>query len=189
MISESGDGRAALTAVRKHRPDVVIMDISMPKLNGIEATRKIHKEYPKTRMIALTIHDDVEYVAEMMRAGASGYLLKHCASRELIEAVHTVARGDTYLSPGIASALVTDYLRKVPSSAKPSFSALTEREREILQLLAEGIRPQQIGEQLHVSRKTIETHRRRIMQKLNVKTEADLVKRAIRNGVSSIDLP
>lgn len=186
VIGETGDGRAVLQLVRELSPNVVVMDISMPNLNGIEATRQITAEYPHVKVIALSMHSHRRFVFEMLKAGASGYLLKDCAFEELAAAIRAVVKGETYLSPRIAGIVVEGFVGSL-TVISPVFSLLTAREREVLQLLAEGKTTKQIASQIHVSIKTIETHRQRIMKKLNVKSVAELTKFAIREGLASLE--
>lgn len=187
IIAQAQDGRETIELVKKHSPDVVIMDIGMPGLNGIEATRHIASEYPKVKIIALSMHSDKKFVKEMLKAGASGYLLKNCAFEELDKAVRIVSSGKTYLSPSISDVIVDNYVRTSSETAHTVFSVLSNREREVLQLLAEGQNTKQIAMSLHVSPKTIETHRSKIMQKLDIDNIADLTKYAIREGLTSLE--
>ncbi|MRR37867.1 response regulator transcription factor, partial [bacterium] len=167
------------------KPDVVLMDLSMPDMNGIEATRRIAETSGGSRVLALSMHSDKRFVVESLAAGAKGYLLKDCASEELVGAIRTVAAGDTYLSPQIAGLIVSDYLDKGPSSPTPS-ARLTTREREVLQLFAEGKSTKEVAFLLSVSVKTIETHRIQIMRKLNIRSLAELTKYAIREGITTL---
>lgn len=188
VIAEAGDGRTAVSLARNLGADVIIMDISMPDMNGIEATRQITAEHPATKVIGLSMHSDRRFVAQVLRSGASGYLLKDCAFDELTRAVQAVTAGQTYLSPGIAGPVIEDYLRRVGEADRvEGNSPLSEREREVLQLLAEGRSTKQIAGMLQVSGKTVETHRRRIMEKLGIFSVAELTKYAIREGLTSED--
>ncbi len=187
VIGEAENGRKALKIAQKIRPNVVIMDVTMPDMNGIEAARKIVTEIPGVRVIALSMHSDRRFVLGMLEAGASGYLIKDCAFDELAKAVRSVATGQTYLSPSIADVLVKGYLDKVNEKISVARSPLTEREREILQLLAEGQSSKEIAAHLGVSVKTVETHRRNMMQKLNMRSVAELTKYAIREGFISVE--
>jgi DNA-binding NarL/FixJ family response regulator len=175
------DGHGAVRLARELEPDVVILDISMPGLNGIEAADLILAERPKSRVIALSVHSDRRFVSRILQAGASGYLLKNCASKELVEAIRIVAGGETYVSPKVAGVLVKDYLGKLD---KPG--VLSQREREVLQLIAEGQSTKQIGVILFISPKTVERHRKQIMEKLNLYNVADLVKYAIKEGITGL---
>ncbi|MFO0752330.1 MAG: response regulator transcription factor [Thermodesulfovibrionales bacterium] len=185
VIAEAEDGREAVQLVRKMAPEIVVMDIAMPDLNGIEAARQIMAEQPGIKVIALSMHSDKRFVMEMLKAGASAYLLKDCAFEELVLAIRAVMENKTYLSPGIAGVVVEDFIHS--RKEEPSvFSVLTDREREVLQLLAEGETTKEIASHLRVSIKTIETHRNRIMDKLGIHTIAELTKYAIREGLTSL---
>jgi len=187
VAGEAQDGRTAVQLVEKLLPDVVIMDVSMPDLNGIEASRQITSRFPNVKIIALSMHSDTLFVAEMLRSGASGYLLKDCAFEELARAIRTVIAGKTYLSPAISGVVVDDYLHRLSKTEFSTARLLTNREREVLQLLAEGKSTKQIALKLHISPKTVETHRRQIMDKLNLHTIAELTKYAIRKGLTSLE--
>ena len=187
VIAEAEDGRQAVKFAKELLPDIVIMDIGMPDLNGIEATRQIVSDLPDIRIIALSMHSDRRFVAQMFKAGASGYLLKDCAFEELSRAVHSVLANQTYLSPEITGPVMEDYVRHLSRGDGSGFSVLTAREREIVQLLAEGNSARHVAESLHVSVKTIETHRQQIMTKLNLGSVAELIKYAIREGLTSLD--
>jgi len=187
VIGEAENGRKALKMAEKIRPNVVIIDVTMPDMNGIEATRKMVTEVPGVKVIALSMHSDRRIVLGMLEAGASGYLMKDCAFDELAKAVRSVSTGQTYLSPSIADVLVKGYLDKVNEKLSVARSPLTEREREILQLLAEGRSSKEIAAHLGVSVKTVETHRRNMMQKLNMRSVAELTKYAIREGLTSLE--
>lgn len=185
VVGEAGDGREAVKKAEALKPDVVVMDISMPILNGIEATRQIAKSLPKTKILILTVHENDQLATEILNAGATGYLLKDAASEELIAAIRAVYRGDSYLSPSIAKRVIAQYLDfargKVPPEEK--FSDLTAREREILQLIAEGYSNKEIAQMLYISEKTVKTHRENIMRKLDLHSVAELVRYAIRRGI------
>lgn len=187
VIAEAGDGTTTVKLARKLKPEVVIMDITMPDLNGIEATRQIMAELLNVKVIALSMHSDRRFVVGMLKAGASGYLLKDCAFDELIHTVHTVVSNRIYLSPGITDIVVDDYLRQMSTTNSSVTSMLTNREREVLQLLAEGKTTKQIADHLYLSVKTIETHRRQIMVKLDIHSIAELTKYAIREGLTSLE--
>jgi len=189
VVGEADNGRKAVQMAQEKKPDVVVMDVSMPDLNGIEATTQIIESLPETRVIALSMHSDKRFVMGMLRAGASGYLLKDCASQELANAILQVAGGKKYLSPEITGVVIGDILLQGESSEEvaTATSQLSPREREVLQLIAEGWSTKQIASHLYVSIKTIETHRRQIMKKLDLHSIADLTKYAIREGLTSIE--
>lgn len=189
VIGEAEDGHSIVRMVGKLSPTVVVMDISMPGLNGIEATRQITKMYPQTKILALSMHVDDHYVTEMLRAGASGYLLKDSAPDELTRAILTVSRDQTYLSPEVAGAVVDSHVRadEPQPDSRSAFSVITEREREVLQLLAEGHTTQQIADKIYRSVKTVETHRRNIMKKLGLHSVAELTKYAVRQGITELE--
>lgn len=186
VIAEADDGRAAIAAADAAPVDLVIMDVAMPGLNGIEATRKLLAIRPALKIIGLSMHTDRRFVSEMLKAGASGFVSKDSAFEELIQAIRTVLTGKVYLSPSAAGVVVDDYLRRNTPAEPGAFSALTTREREVLQLMAEGRNTKQIAMDLHVSIKTIETHRRQIMEKLDVYSVAELTKYAIREGLTTL---
>jgi two-component system response regulator NreC len=187
VIAEAEEGRAVVRLARELLPDVVIMDVTMPDLNGMEATRQILAELPNVRVITLSMHSDNLFVSEMLKSGASGYLLKDCAFEELTRAIHVVVDGKTYLSPAISEVVVDDYLHHLTRTESPDSKVLTGREREVLQLIAEGNSTKQVALKLHVSVKTVETHRRQIMNKLKIHTIAELTKYAIRQGLTSLE--
>jgi len=184
VVGEASDGRQAIAEAQRLLPDVIIMDITMPECNGIEATRQVKRILPDVRVLVLTMHENEEYLFQMLRAGASGYMLKEAADTELISAIRVVSSGRFYLSTSAQSMMVSDYLQRVHTGEeRDSYSALTEREREILKLVAEGYTNNQIGEQLFISPKTVDTHRTHIMDKLNLHSRAELVKYAMRRGL------
>ncbi|HUU67953.1 MAG TPA: response regulator transcription factor [Planctomycetota bacterium] len=187
VVAEAEDGRKAVELAAKVRPDVAILDIGMPDLNGIEATRRITAEVRGIKVIGLSMHSDKRFVSEMFQAGASGYLLKDCASEELARAIRAVVQGQTYISPGIAGVVIGDYVQHLAVPGGSAGSILSGREREVLQLLAEGKTTKQTALCLHVSIKTIETHRQNIMRKLNVYSVAELTKYAVREGLTSLE--
>lgn len=186
VVGEAADGRTVVRLARELKPNVVIMDIAMPELNGIEATRQIVSEAPNIRIIALSMHADKHFVRGMLQAGASGYLLKHCASQELVQAIRAVMNHQVYLSPGITELVVEDF--KSATGDASAFSVLSPREREILQLYAEGKISREIAETLHISLKTVEAYRRQIMEKMDFKSFADLIKYAIREGLTTLEI-
>ncbi len=187
VVAEAEEGRTAVRLVRELVPNVVIMDVSMPDLNGMEATRRIVAEFPNVKIIALSMHSDSLFVTEMLRSGASGYLLKDCAFEELERAIRTVMANKTYLSPSISGVVVDDYLHRLSKADFSNSEVLSDREREVLQLVAEGKSTKQIALKLHISTKTVETHRRQIMNKLDIHTVAELTKYAIRKGLTSLE--
>lgn len=185
VVGEAGNGREAIQLARELSPDLVIMDVTMPDLNGIDSTRVIASNPKNIKVIALSMYSDKQFVQGMMQAGASGYLLKDCAFSELVHAIRAVFKGDTYLSPGIAGIVVEDYVSKLSRSASSASSVLTRREREVLQLISEGESTRHIAAKLAISVKTVETHRRQMMGKIGIRTVAGLTKYAIREGLTS----
>jgi two-component system response regulator NreC len=183
VIAEAGTGREAVRQAMQYAPDIVIMDVSMPDLNGVEATREIVGYQPGVRVIGLSMHADHRFVSKMLQAGAVGYVLKDSAFGELSEAIETVMQDRIYLSPGLVQQVIEDYVRLL--SAETDSYGLTAREREVLQLIAEGKTSKQIAERLHVSVKTVETHRQQLMDKLHIHNIAELTKFAIREGLTS----
>ncbi|MEO8972278.1 MAG: response regulator transcription factor [Ktedonobacteraceae bacterium] len=184
VVGEAQDGSHAISETRRLQPDIVLMDVTMPDINGIEATRQIKKIQPEVKILVLTMHENDEYVFQALRAGASGYMLKEAADTELITALHVIQSGQFYLSPSAQSVMVGDYLQRVHSGEeKDSYSSLTEREREILRFVAEGYTNNQIAERLVISPKTVDTHRTHVMDKLNLHSRAELVKYAMRRGL------
>ncbi len=188
VVAEAEEGRMAVRLVRELLPDVVIMDVSMPDLNGMEAARQIVGKFPDVKIIALSMHSDSLFVTEMLRSGASGYLLKDCAFEELARAIRAVVAGKAYLSPSISGIVVDDYVHRLSKADFSTSELLTDREREVLQLIAEGESTKQIALKLHISVKTVETHRRQIMNKLDIHTVAELTKYAIRKGLTSLEI-
>jgi DNA-binding NarL/FixJ family response regulator len=189
VVGEASTGMETVRLARKLAPHVIVMDIGMPDLNGIEATRQIVRDNTLSKVLALSVHSDQRYVAEMLRAGASGYLLKRSAAEELITAIKTVKSGRSYLSPDVAGGLVENFVRQPGPSSNDAdaFTELTDREREVLQVLAEGRTTKGIADVLGVSVKTVETHRRNIMQKLKLHSVAELTKYAIRQGITTAE--
>ena len=190
VIAEADTGRSALSAVKKFNPDLVVMDVSMPELNGVEATRKILSEVPATKVLALSMYSDRRFVEGMFQAGVSGYILKNCIARELVSAIRLVAKGQVYISPEIAGSIVDGYLSRVvpqtDTNRRIDRKILTDREREILQLICEGQNSKEVAETLHVSSKTVDAHRRNIMEKVGVHSIAELTKFAIREGITTL---
>ena len=187
VVAEAENGRTAVRLAHELLPNVVIMDVTMSDLNGVEAARQIVGRFPNVKIIALSMHSDSLFVTEMLRSGASGYLLKDCAFNELALAIRAVASGKTYLSPSISGVVVEDYLHRLTKTNSSSSEILTDREREVLQLMAEGKSTKQIALKLSISVKTVETHRRQIMNKLDIHTVAELTKYAIRKGLTSLE--
>jgi DNA-binding NarL/FixJ family response regulator len=187
IVAEAEDGRTAVQLSRKLSPDVVIMDISMQDLNGVEATRQIISDRPKTKVIILSMHSGQKFVAEVFKAGASGYLLKDCDLSEVFYAICAVMANETYVCPQIATVLRNDYLRRILQTETETASTLTPREREVLQLMAEGKSTKEIAFSFDLSIKTVEVHRQRIMEKLNIHSIAELTKYAIREGLTSLE--
>ena len=186
VIGEAENGRKAVKQVAKLLPEIVVMDVEMPDLNGIDATRQISGTKKSISVIALSAHTDRRYITEMLKAGAKGYLLKHSAGDELLDAIRTVKKGKTYLSPEIAETVAEECRRHTTEATSP-FAQLSEREREVLQMLAEGKARKEIASDLFVSVKTIATHAENIMEKLNIHSVAELTKYAIRRGLTSLD--
>jgi len=186
VVGEAANGREALQLVHELKPNVAIMDITMPDMNGIEAARRIAKEAPETKVIGLSVHSDSQYVAQMIKAGAKGYLPKSCAFQELAAAIRAVMENKTYLSPKVVDSVV-QYLQRPEPEDGGAESALTPREREVLQLLTEGKSTKEISSALNVSERTIDAHRQNIMAKLNLHTIAELTKYAINKGLTSLE--
>lgn len=179
IVGEAGNGREAVELAEKLHPDLVVMDVAMPELNGIEATRRLASSAPRTRVLALSMHKDSVYVREILRAGARGYLLKDSIDSDLLAAVRAVARGEGYLSPAVSEAVLSDYRRHVTDP----IDLLTSREREVLQMIAEGKTNKEIAAVLNLSVYTIDAHRGRIMEKLNLHSINELVRFAVRKGL------
>jgi len=186
VIADVGDGRTAVKMALQEKPDVVVMDISMPDLNGIEATSQIIAELKKIKVICLSMHREKKFVGAMLRAGASGYVIKNDVTRELIGAIRKVMSGDMYLSPAIAGDVVNQFVRGRSTQAKGAFTELSEREREVLQLIAEGLSTKEIAPKLGVSEKTVAAHREHIMEKLGLHNVVELTRYALREGISQL---
>jgi two-component system response regulator NreC len=197
VVAEASSGDEAVTLALQHKPDVVIMDITMPDQDGLQATRQIKELLPEVQILALTVHEDKQYLFEMMSAGASGYLTKQSAAEELVAAVHAVAKGNVYLQPTLARWLLDDYRRlllQVPgrpeksgqTGAGKSLAVLSKRELQVMELVAQGHTNIQIGEKLDISPKTVARHRERIMKKLDLHSSTELVKFAIRTGLIQV---
>jgi two-component system response regulator NreC len=184
VVGEAADGQEAVARVRELHPDIVLIDIAMPNLNGMEATRAIKRDNPQVQIIALTMYESDEYFFQVLNAGASGYILKKAASADLLAAIRAVYAGEVFLYPSVARRLVSDYLSRVKSGEeKSSYDGLTAREREVLKLIAEGHTNQAIAGKLVISPSTVQTHRTRIMQRLNLHNRAELIQYAIRKGL------
>jgi len=184
IVGEAGNGSDAVSAAGSARPDVVLMDIGLPDMTGIEATRLIKAKFPRVAIVALTIHEDEEYFFKMLEAGASGYVPKRAAPEELLTAIRAASNGEVYLYPSLAKLLVKDYLSQERAvENKPALDGLTDREQEVLSLLAEGAANNHIADKLVISPKTVERHRENIMRKLNLHSRAELVRYAIRKGI------
>jgi len=186
VVGEASNGSEALKMVKDLEPDVVLMDIAMPIMGGLEATRRICKEFPRTRVLALTQHDNKEFVFPVIDAGASGFISKVAASSELASGIRSVCQGDSYLSPTVAKVLVENYQHRGGRGSHDPYNQLTERERDVLQLVAEGHTTQKIADLLVVSPKTVEGHKTNLMAKLGIHNRIDLVKYALRKGIISV---
>ncbi len=183
VVGQASNGREGLQLLNKLQPDIVLMDVAMPGLNGVEATRMMLNDFPDIRIIALSMHDNSQFITGMFTAGAKGYLLKDCATAELIEAIEKVAAGQYFLSYDISSIVLKEFL----NSRKTKEPVLTGREREVLQLIAEGSSTKEIASRLFLSQKTVESHRKNIMDKLDIHTIPELTKYAIREGYTSLE--
>ncbi len=199
-VGEAGNGELAIDLAMKTHPDVILMDISMPVMDGMEATRRLHNLCPDCHVLTLTVHDDKQYFMQMIAAGASGYITKQAAADELVEAIHTISEGNVYLQPALARWLLEDYQRLAHNDNSSGTSAaetgegkvvglsvLSQRERQVLEMVAHGDTNQEIGRLLNLSHKTIARHRERIMKKLNIHSRTELIKFAIRTGLVQLD--
>ncbi len=184
IVGEASEGKEAIEKAAELLPDVVVMDIGMPEMDGLEATRRIMKKSPKTKVLVLTQHDNREYVLSAIKAGATGYVPKRALGSELVSAIRTVQNGDSFLYPSAAAALIEDYLHQVDEEP---YDRLTDREREILKLIAEGRTSREIASMLYISLKTVLGHRTKIMEKLDIHNRTELIKYAMRKGLVSID--
>lgn len=188
IVAEASNGREAVARARELQPDVVLMDISLPDLDGFEATQQIKRALPQTAVLALTMHESDEYFFRMLQAGASGYVPKKAAPTDLVSAIRTVYEGGVFLYPSLAKSLVQDYLGRVrETDDRAALDGLTEREQEVLKLIADGLTNQEIAERLTISVKTVERHRANIMSKLNLHSRTELVKYAIRKGLIEVE--
>ncbi len=184
VAGEAHDGREAMVLARRLRPDVILMDISMPEMSGIDATREVAKEMPEIRVLGLTMHQDDRYFFELLQAGASGYVVKGASPDELLSAIRAVAQGQAYIHPSLTGKLLDDYLHRVKAGEEQeSYGGLTQREQEVLQLIGEGHTGREIAESLVLSVNTVDRHRANIMEKLNLHSKTELVKYAIRKGL------
>ena len=184
VVAEAGDGREAVRLAEQLKPDVCVLDVAMPLLNGVEATRQIARRVPTTRILVLSMYSDEAYVAQILQAGAAGYILKDSADVDLIQAVSEVARGKSFFSPPIARVMLDDYVRQLAEKGiSDRFDSLSDREREVFQLIAEGKVNKEIATILSISPSTVETHRARIMEKLDLHSAAEIVLYAVRRGV------
>ncbi len=186
VVAEAGNGREAVLKATQSQPDVVILDISMPLMDGLEATRQMKKDNPEIKILVLTMHDDEEYFFQLLRAGASGYITKKSVGSELASAIEAVSRGESFFCPAMSKYLLSDYLRLDKATENIEQVELTSREREIVKLIAEGFTNQQIAESLHRSVKTIESHRSNILRKLDIHDTVELVKYAVRKKLIEI---
>jgi DNA-binding NarL/FixJ family response regulator len=188
IVGEAQNGREAVERVEVLKPDVVLMDIEMPDMNGIEATKRIKQVAPATAVLALTMYEDDQYFFEMLHAGAAGYIPKRAAPDELVSAIRAASRGEVFLYPSLAGRLVQDYLQRAAAGTQPAVNDdLTPREREVLVLVAEGLSNAEIADRLVISAKTVDRHRENIMRKLNLHNRVELVKYAIRKGLIDLD--
>ncbi len=187
IVGEASDGVETLNKALELKPDYVLLDVSMPKLNGIEAARRIMESIPRTRIIMVTMHDDLRYIVESLRVGVAGYILKESATDELLQAIRSARCGSMpYLSRSIREIVMQDYLQRLNESPESAFTVLSGREREVLQGLAEGLNVKEIASRLDISVKTIESHRKNIMDKLNMHTIAELTKYAVKEGLTNL---
>lgn len=188
VVGEAEDGRETLEKVETLSPDVVLMDSTMPILNGLEATRQIKKRFPDVKILVLTMHTNEVYIYQFLKAGASGYLVKQTAPQELMMAIEAVYRGDSFLSPSISKTVIDEYVRQADTTGvEDNYETLTDREREVLQLLAEGFSNRDIADKLVISLKTVGVHRLNLLNKLNIDNVTALTKYAIRRGIISLD--
>lgn len=188
VVGEAENGQEAIDLVEEFLPDLILIDNTMPILNGLEATRQIKKRFPNVKILVLTMHTTTEYVSQFLQAGASGYLVKQTAPKELVRAIRAIYQGDSFLSPAISKVVIEGYLQQeIKSTPSDMYETLTSRERQILQMITEGLSNREIAEKLYLSVKTVNNHRTNLMDKLNIHNTAKLVKYAIRKGVISLD--
>ncbi len=187
VVAEAADGSQAIALVEQVEPNVVLMDLAMPGINGLEATRTIKKRYPHVQVVALTVHDSDEYFFQMIDAGAAGYVLKGADPSLLLEAIRTAHQGEVFLHPPLTTKLVRDYLRRARAGeARALYDDLTDREREVLRLIAEGHTNQEIAELLYISLSTVQTHRTHVMEKLKLRKRSELIDYALRQGLLNL---
>jgi len=183
IVGESGDGEETIRRVRELKPDVVVIDISMPKMSGIEVTKHLREKFPSVKVLVLTMHENVEYVYQIYKAGAGGYLLKNAGREEITSAIYAVARGEKFFSPKVSELMISEYMQQAERRDSPSSdSTLTKREEEVLRLIAKGLSNQKISTQLFISPRTVDTHRTNIMQKLDIHDAGNLVRYALEHG-------
>lgn len=188
VVGEAENGQEAIDLVEEFLPDLILIDNTMPILNGLEATRQIKKRFPNVKILVLTMHTTTEYVSQFLQAGASGYLVKQTAPKELVRAIRAIYQGDSFLSPAISKVVIEGYLQQeIKSTPSDMYETLTSRERQILQMITEGLSNREIAGKLYLSVKTVNNHRTNLMDKLNIHNTAKLVKYAIRKGVISLD--
>lgn len=187
IVGEAASGREAIEQVERLRPDVVLMDVAMPDMNGIEATRRIKEAFPQVAVLALTMHEDEEYFFEMLSAGASGYVPKRAAPDDLLSAIRVVNQGEVFIYPSMAKLLVKDFLRRAEETTPTDTELLTPREHEVLACIADGLTNREIAEQLVISVKTVDRHRENIMRKLNLHNRVELVRYAIEKGLIPVE--
>ncbi len=187
LVGDAENGLAALRMIEKHRPDIVLLDLQMEGLNGLEVLRRARSRFPRTRVLVLSMHQDSSYVVRALKNGASAYVLKHSDVKDLVHAVREVVAGRNYLSPPFSQAAIEAYMNKTASKTKTSYDLLTNREKEVLQLVAEGNTNQQIGKRLFIGTRTVETHRAHVMEKLSLQNQAELVRYAVKWGLIPTD--
>lgn len=186
VIGQAENGQIAIEKVKELKPDILLTDIAMPEMNGMEATRKLKKQFPDLKIVALSMHSDKQFVKGMLEAGTDAYLLKNCTHKQLLEAVHTVYSGKKYLSQDITELVISGYLDG-PDTTDDKYDQLSEREKEIFLLLAEGVSTREIGETLFISVKTVGTHKQNILEKLELKNSSEVVKYALKKGLTQLD--
>ncbi len=183
VVAEAGDGAEAVELAREHRPDLAVLDISMPRMTGLQAARELRRRAPETRLLMLSMHDNEQYFFESLKAGASGYVLKSAADEDLVTACRAAMRGESFLYPGVTSTLVRDYLQRMRRGERVPASVLTAREEEVVKLIAEGSSSKEIAALLTISLKTVERHRANVLAKLGLRDRVELTRYAIRSGL------